>query len=552
MLGKSTESKLVSLYGSEVGRKTFLRLVEIVGDLEIKSKIKSKELWSQKDIALITYPDSISEKNTPTLKTLSKFLDKFVKNKFEILHVLPFYPYSADRGFSITGYFEVSKKFGTWKDIKTLSNKYRLMTDLISNHVSKKHKWFREFVKGNKIYEDYFIWFTKDNYPPEGQIKIIRRGRPTPVLNPFKTKKGIRYLWSTYSIGNLIDQIDLNYKNPEVFLEIVKVFLFYIKKGINILRFDGIGGLWKELGTSCKHLPQNHTIVSLLREIGGAVNPNALIFTETTTATFEENISYMAKGQADVVYNFTLAPLVLLSFYSGSAKKLSDYAKKIDCPKNKTLFNILDIHDGINMYSASEFLDASETKTIIANVKERGGEFSYRSLSNGERAIKELNITWWSALSDDNAGFEINLRKFITSRAIAMALKGIPAVYYLSLFGAKNDTMTFGKTKHGRDLNRTTFLYGDIFHKMADKNSRESRIFKALEKLVEKRKIFSAFHPDARQKVLNLDKRLFALLRGRGNNSVLALHNVSKDSVEVKYKGKSFLLEPFSYIWQKI
>ncbi len=545
--------RLKVLYGDKEGEKLALSLVDLISKFDYDNASKNTKYWDEKDIALITYPDSIIEDNQKTLKTLSEFLNNFIKDKINIVHILPFFEYSGDRGFSITDYRKVKSEFGDWEDVSLISSKYRLMADFVANHVSKSHEWFKEFLNGNKKYEDYFIWFDKDNLPDEDEIKKVRRGRATPLLTPFETKSGLKYLWTTYSIGSLIDQIDLNYKNPEVFLEAIKTLLFYLKKDFSIIRLDGIGGLWKKLGTSCKHLPENHIIVSLFRDIIEELKTNTLLFTETTTATHDENISYMKQNEANAVYNFMLAPLVLNSFYKSDTNLLTNLAKKFDPGSQNTFFNILDIHDGINLYSISHEVDESKLETLITEVKNRGGVFSYRSLSNGEKAVKEMHITWWSAINKEGElPFDLELKRFITSRAMAMALKGIPAVYYLSLIGARNDTGAYEKSGIGRDMNRTNLAYLELKNKLTDENSREYKIFNALMSLMEERKNISAFHPDEKQEILNLDRRIFALLRGEGENAVLALHNVSGDIVNIKYANMDYTILPYSYLWERI
>ena len=551
MQGNSFKQKLISLYGKERGKLTADKLQKIIDKAKPKIICKNRSLWDEKDITLITYADSFQESGTPTLKTLNKFLREYIEGMFSIVHILPFYPSTSDRGFCPSDFFRVNKEFGWWSDVKAIGRKYRLMTDLILNHVSLEHYWFKKFLESDPRYENFFIAFREDNLPSDEQIKMVRRGRTTPLLNPFNTKKGVRYLWSTYSTGGIIDRADLNYHNSEILLEMIRVYLFYLEKGMRILRFDGVGGLWKELGTTCKHLSQNHTIVSLFRGIMDKVSCGSLIFTETTTASFEENISYLNNKEAHVVYNFALAPHVLLAFYTESAEKLGVFIDRLKTDSgSNTFFNILDVHDGINMYAASRMLGKNDLQIIFDGVKNRCGEFSYRNLPDGGKEIKEMHITWWSALSKDGEEpFELQLRKFITSRAIAMSFAGIPAVYYLSLFGAKNDTKAYEATQHGRDINRTNLFYKEISEKLSDKNSREFNIFNALMNLVEKRRSLKAFHPNAKQEVLYLDPRVFAIVRGEGKSKVLALHNVSKQKVSLHYQNKNYTLDPYSYSW---
>lgn len=552
MRTRALKKKLIYLYGKADGLKTAAGLERLINRTEVKDEARKSSRWDEKDIALIAYPDSFQEKGIPPLKTLNKFLRKYIGDRFKIVHVLPFYPYSSDRGFAIIDAFKVNHRFGSWADIKQITQKYRLVADLVTNHVSVKNRWFQEFLKGNPKYKDFFIWFSEDNLPPKETLQIVRRGRAAPLLTPFKTKDGFKYLWTTYSVGETSDQIDLNYHNPAVLIEEVRVLLNLIKRGARLIRLDGVGGLWKELGTICKHLPQTHELIKIFRMVVDATYPSAIIMTETTTATYEERIRYLSDQEASVIYNFDLAPLILYSFYSNSVEKLANFIKRMRPPsKQCTYFNILDIHDGINVYSVNHLLNENEMQLMYDEVTKRGGVFSYRNLANGEKGVKEMQITWWSAINERSAdSFELQLQKFLTSRAIALSLAGIPAIYYLSLFGSQNDSKAYDKTRHGRDINRTNFSFTKLQKQLVSKNSRESKIFAALTTLIERRKLTKAFHPDASQAVLNLNPRVLAFTRGTGKEKILALFNFAPDKVEVRYKGQIYKLDAFAFIWQ--
>lgn len=551
----SIAEKLKLLYGEEKGKKAAATIESLIQTARTSIRCKQSQLWDEKDIFLITYPDSFKEEATPTLTTLNKFLEAHLNSVINGVHILPFYPFSSDRGFSIIDYNQVKQEFGKWTDIEKIGRNYRLMVDLVLNHLSVEHEWFQKFLAGDPKYENYFIWFEKGNIPHEDLKKVIR-SRTTPLVTPFKTAKGERYVWTTYSVGDSTDQIDLNYQNPEVLIEIVKIFLNLLKEGVTIFRFDGASGIWKQLGTSCRHLPQTHTIIKLFRQILDEVCPSAIIITEVTTGSLSENINYFGDGrdEANIVYNFSLAPLVLQSYYSASVKHLNEWQDSVNPGKNtNTFFNILDIHDGINIHSAKSFLNDSELEVLFTNVAERGGKFSYRLWSDGQKTVKEMHITWWSALNGKgDESFELQMQKFITSRAIAMSIKGIPAIYYLSLFGKENDISAFAKTKHGRDINRTSLSYGQTNRDLSQKGSRDARIFYGLHELINRRKQLSAFHPNAPQKILLLDDRVFSVLRGEGKDCVLALHNLSSAKIELKYLERVFSLEPYGYIWEKV
>ncbi len=542
--------KLISLYGGDKGKKTAKKLEEIISEAKSKITPSGKEFWDEEDIFLITYPNSFWEKNVLPLKTLNKFIDMHLRGTFDAVHILPFFPYSSDKGFSVIDYYQVKPEFGSWQHIEAISKSYRLMADLVLNHVSVKHEWFQKFLAGEEKYWNYFIHFAKDEIPHEA-LKKVSRPRASPLLTSFSTKRGERWVWTTFSVENSTDQVDLNYKNPEVLQEIIRVLLFYLEKGVRIFRLDAIPYIWKEVGTNCKSLPQVHTIISILRGVLDQVCPAALIVTQSSVS-FEENISYFGKSTpaSQIVYNFSLPPLVLNAFYAQNNSHLNNLALKMNVPNERcSFFNVLALHDGIGINGAKGFLSDQELQHMFDRVQKNSGQLSYRTAPDGKKRVIEMNSTWWSALNTDEESFELQKRKFITSYAICMALKGIPALYYLSLFGQSNDLELYKKTKIKRDLNRTEYSLDAIQLQLAKSDSKEATIATELKELVAKRKTMRAFHPNAQQDVVNLDPRVFALVRGEGSERVLALHNISKDRVEVDYEGKKFALEPYDFDW---
>ena len=551
-------NKLIYLYGEEKGREAEERLKSIIKEAKSNTISEDRQLWDEKDIFLITYPDSFYEKKSPTLQILNKLLLYHLRGGtnggISGVHILPFYPYSSDRGFSITDYYQVKKEFGTWQDVENIAKNYRLMADLVLNHVSVKHAWFQKFLAGDPKYEDYFIWFKKDKIPHE-ELKKVDRPRATPLLTPYKTIKGERWIWTTFSVENSTDQVDLNYKNPEILLEIVRIILFLLQKGVRIFRLDAIPYIWKKLGTSCENLPEAHVVVSLLRNVLDLVCTTALLISQSSVP-FEENLVYFGQEskESNILYNFALPPLVLQAFYSQSNKHLNELAEKMKVPdSDSAFFNILAVHDGIGVTGAKGFLSEQEFKIVYQKIEERGGKLSYFRQPDGNKSVRELNITWWSALNSIEAEpFDLQLKKFITSHAIAFSLVGIPAVYYLSLFGGQNDLSLFAQTKIKRDINRTNLDLRSLNFRLKNKDAKEAKVFAATINLIKKRKSLKAFHPNARQEVLFSDERVFALLRGEKDKQILALHNLSDAKVKVQYQGKTYLLEPYSFIWQEL
>ncbi len=546
--------ELFLLYGEKEAKKTEQIIEKLITQSKKKIFCKDQPFWQEKDVALITYPDSFVQKNLPSLKVLQSFLSNYLPDLFSIIHVLPFFPYSSDRGFSVIDYYQVKNEFGSWDDIVNISKSYRFMADLVINHISAKSEWFKKFLEADERYWNYFIHFREDEIPYE-QIKKVFRPRATPLLTPFTTKKGKRFVWTTFSVEDSTDQVDLNFHNPQVLIEVVKILLFLLEKGVRIFRLDAVGYLWKKLGTNCLNLHEVHVIVSLIRIILDKICKSAIIIAENNQP-YEENITYFGDGfhEAQIIYNFSLPSLVLYSFYNGSADILLNWTEKITPPSSyTTFFNFLDTHDGISISGARGILSEREIQNIVDRVIDHEGQVSKRLYPDGNLLVYELNSTWWSALNKRaEEPFDLQLNKFITSRAISMALAGIPAIYYLSLFGQENDLNLFEKTKIKRDINRTNLDLQILSMKLKNKNSRDGKIFQAMTSLIKKRKNIKAFHPNAKQKIVKLDKRVFSLVREFKGSKVLALHNVSSDLVEVRYDSGTYKLKPYSYLWVEL
>jgi glucosylglycerate phosphorylase len=544
---------LIFLYGQDQGEATYKELQTIIQNTQFPKIDPRPSLFSEKDITMITYGNAFHEPEKPTLQTLNTFLSEHITDSMNTVHVLPFHPDGLDRGFSVVDFYRVKEGFGDWPDIESIAQKYNLMADLVLNHVAAEHDWFQKFLAGEEQYKDYFISYNPEDLTDElkSQLSKVFRPRSSPLLTPFDTKNGKRFVWTTFSVGGKTDQVDLNYRNPKVLLEMLQVFFFQIQKGVRVFRMDAVTYVWKELGTSCVHLPQGHAILQIFRSLLDTVCPGGLIITETNVP-HKENISYYGDGenQAHMVYNFALPPLTLHAIYTGNAAYLSEWATTLTLPSDKTaFFNFLASHDGIGILGARGVLPDDEIEKIFETIIDHGTRFGYKDLPDGQRTIYEMCATWWSAVSKDEVPFEETLQKVLMTHAICFALAGVPAVYYLSLIGKANDIEAFNQTGHIRDILRTNVDYAWLNDRLIDPNSKEAKVFSAMKELIKERTSHPAFHPNAAQEILALDTRVFALLRKSENERLLALHNVSQDHVTVEFENKSYDLKPYGYLW---
>ena len=504
--------------------------------LEKEKTYDPRERFSEQDMILITYGDIVKGSGKTPLSTLHDFVNTYNRGAVNTLHILPFFPYSSDRGFAVVDHKLVDPELGSWEDIREKKRRYDLMFDAVLNHVSSRSELFREFLNGNPRYSDFFIAFdSPDDLTPDQRRKIFRP-RTSDILTRFETLYGTKWVWTTFSE----DHIDLNFRNPEVLMQVLESTLFYIRKGADILRLDAVTYIWAEPGTESVHLPQTHEIVKLLRDVVDSVGSGVALVTETNVP-HEKNISYFGDGgdEAHMVYNFALPALVLHTFYRQDSRILSRWAEDLRPPSDTaTFFNILDTHDGIGLQGAMEILSPEEIDFIVKTAGARGASISHKMTDNRTEEPYEINTTWWSAVNDDNGREDLawKVRRYIASRSIALVLQGVPGIYVHGFMGTSNDLGRVKETGVKRDVNRAFIDSEQAARDMADPGSKLFLIRSAAAKLHLLRTRHRAFHPRGGQKVLHLSPGVFAVVRisPEGDDRILALTNVTEKKIRLK------------------
>ena len=486
----------------------------------------------EKDSILITYGDICQSPGKTPLSSLAAFLNQFVGDEISTIHILPFYPYSSDDGFSVIDYLQVNPELGTWENIKSIGTHYRLMFDLVANHVSRKSIWFKEYLQGVPEKSGYFIEMT--DIP---DLAKVFRPRALPLLTPVGTGDNPRKVWTTFSE----DQIDLNYANPAVLLEILDVLSRYVLEGAEFIRLDAIAFIWKEIGTSCIHHPKTHRIIQLMRKFLEAAGANVTIITETNVP-HKDNISYFGNGynEAAMVYNFPLPPLTLHAFMSEDATILTTWASSLEFPSDKvTYFNFLASHDGIGVNPVKGILSHADIDWIANRIQALGGYVSKKNNPDGTTSPYELNCNFLSALAsgpDEKISIELEAARFIASQSIMLALRGVPGIYFHSLVGSKNWVEGPRITGMARSINREKLPLDYLVTVLTDKKSLQYNIFNKYRHMLSVRTKNKAFCPSSEQEILFLHDSVFAVLRTSGNRStaVFCLTNVSSKYVSVK------------------
>ncbi|MBN2764434.1 MAG: sugar phosphorylase [Bacteroidales bacterium] len=502
---------LQKIYGERFSESIVNEIYKLINDCHPTGTCQDS-LWSQQDIILIVYGDSVlSDKKSP-LKALSAFLKEYVNDTISCVHILPFFPYSSDDGFSVMDYMNVNPDLGDWHDIRDISVNYDLMTDLVINHVSQHHQWFVNYLNNTVPGKDYFIMAD-----PKTDLSSVVRPRSSPLLTEFQSVDGVRYVWTTFSH----DQVDLNFRNPAVLIEMIRVFLFYLQKGARIIRLDAIAFLWKQIGTSCLHLPETHEVVKLLRTVGTAVDPGFLLLTETNVPN-RENLGYFGAGdEAHMVYQFSFPPLLLYTLFSGNAEYLLKWLASLPDPgKDCTFLNFTASHDGIGIRPLEGLLPHSEIEKLLEGMQYSGGCLSLKRNPDGHESVYEINITYFDALKDTTSGADdLQVKRFLCSQVIMAGLKGIPAFYLHSLLAATNDYEGMNKTGKLRSINRRKYSDSEIASLLGEETISQF-VFRELKRIIDIRKTQSAFHPDSLQAIYT------------GNNNFVSLTRINNDTGE--------------------
>lgn len=551
---------LTFLYGEDHASRLLDRVQSLLADHRARISPRDGGL-SQRDSILILYGDQIQSPNQKPLQTLKKFCDTYLTDVVSGIHILPFYPWTSDDGFSVVDYRQIDSALGDWDDVSSMQN-FRLMFDTVINHISSKSDWFQKFLQDDPRYKDYFI--TVEGEP---DLSKVVRPRALPLLTSFQTPSGEKKVWTTFSD----DQIDLNFKNPEVLFEILDILLLYAEHGADFIRLDAIAYLWKEIGTTCIHLPQTHAVVQFLRAALNEVAPHVHLITETNVPHVD-NISYFGDGtnEAQLVYNFALPPLTLHAFHTGDARILSNWAKTLSLPsKQTTFFNFLASHDGIGMNPARGILSDEQINLLVNKTLEHGGLISYKQNADGTQSPYEMNINYFDALSNpnDNEPLELQINRFIAAQAIMLSLIGVPGIYFHSLFGSRGWLEGVKQTGRNRTINREKLQMDELQNQLAGENSLRFKVFTKYSQLLKARSGTSAFHPHGTQTVLNLHPSVFAIERISPDEKsrVLCLHNVSEKKISFTTKHESahdlftgqviqisnITLEPYQVLWLK-
>ncbi len=430
-------------------------------------------------VELITYPDTLGR----NLAELHNVLNEYFSDVIDGIHILPYYPSSADRGFAPLTHMTVDPSFGTWKDIQALAKDYAITSDLIINHISSQSPYFQDFLRNGKqsAYADYFITPAKfsrrilPQFPRTNKtlliidsianalrhydklfhikginkyaLQKIYRPRPGSPFVDFADYHGATHtIWCTFSNA----QIDLDINNTAVW-ELLRSYIHNLSEhGIASLRLDAVGYVIKKRGTSSFMIPETYAFITEIAQIAHAHNMTIL---PEVHGDYTQQLRLAQTPGVDYTYDFQLPILAIHALFSHTTEKLMRW---IDLrPDN--IVTTLDTHDGLPIVDVANLLSKKEVDAVVAQIKKNGGNATLRA--SGKNAqnvdIYQVNCTYYSAIGENDDAY-------IAARAIQCFIPGTPQIYYVGLLAGTNDEELLKKTDVGRNINRHAYSVTEI------------------------------------------------------------------------------------------
>ncbi len=401
----------------------------------------------QNKVQLITYPDSLG-RNLPELHYV---LRKYFRKAVGGVHILPFYPSSADRGFSPLTYDQVDPRFGTWEDVEKIGQDFDLIIDFVVNHISRQSDFFQDYVlKGPKSeFADMFLSFNKlspDGFISAEDLAKVYTRKPRPPYQVLERSDGsLEKIWCTFDY----EQIDLDYNSSKT-REVMRNFLIRLARSRpKMIRLDAFAYTTLKIGTNCFFLePQVWELLEWFDDFASAFDTQIL-------PEVHEHFTYQLKlsKKGYWVYDFALPMLVLNALYHHSAKKLKNWLRI--CPRKQ--ITTLDTHDGIGVVDVDGLLDPEDIERTLEGLYQKGSNIKkiYSGPEYQNLDIYQVNCTYYSAL-------EKNDDSYLTARTLQFFAPGIPQVYYVGLLAGENDVELVEKTRLGRNINRHNYSLEEV------------------------------------------------------------------------------------------
>lgn len=374
-----------------------------------------KGQWWKNTVIYETYVDKFAG----NFRNFEKKLGYLENLGINCVHILPFFPSpGADEGYDVTDYTSVRNDLGSLKDIESFITEaskqdIRIIIDLVLNHTSIQHPWFKKALSSPKSPKrNYYLWSSTGKEFPEAYNPFSHLKLKNWIFDPTSQQ----YYYSTF----LPEQADLNWDNPEVEEEILKVMDFWTDVGVSGFRLDATSFLIKRSGTSCRHLPETHAILKRIRKHLKNRRSDAILLGEIH-APIETMSSYFGNGdECHMAYHFPFMQQAFLSLAREDPLMVKNViAVSSNIPDSCRWAIFLTSHDEITLTT----MGASERAEVISFLDPEN-KWAFKP-------GKSISMRLASALKESR-------EKIIGAFELLFKSPGSPIIYYGSEIGMLN------------------------------------------------------------------------------------------------------------------
>ncbi len=486
--------------------------------LDVKRE-KHQDWYKQNDmLGMMFYIDNFAG----DMKGVKSRLDYIEQCNVNYIHLMPFLETPkgrSDGGYAVSDFRKVQENLGTMEDLEKLTDAchkkgINVCMDFVMNHTSEDHEWAKKARQGDGEYMSRYFFF-ENSYIPSLYERTVPQVFPTTAPGNFTyLPEENRFVMTTFYPY----QWDLNYRNPRVFNEMMYHFLYLANKGIDIIRIDAVPYIWKELNTSCRNLPQVHTIVRMMRMIGEIVCPGILLLGEVVMEP-EKVVPYFGtveKPECHMLYNVTT---MATTWHTVATRDVRLLKKQLDIvnslPKDYVFLNYLRCHDDIGWgldygtLMTEGIGERSHKKYLNDYFQGYAGDSNSRGeLYNADPVTGDARFCGTTAsmcgvekagFEQDEAAMEKAVQKDVMLHAYMFMQSGIPVLYSGDEIGQVND-YTYkedpDKAADSRYIHRGAMNW-ELAKNISQKDTVEAKIFHRLEQLEQLRKKEKVFMSNA-------------------------------------------------------
>jgi glycosidase len=389
---------------------------------------------------LLAYPSNIVRPETPGLRTLTELIRDNFSDVFAAIHVLPPYESSSDFGFAPINHTKISAEHGEWQDLAGLAKVAPVVLDLVVNHTSADHMWFKQFAAGRDEYDHFYIE-CDPSAPPAGHA---RSGR-----------KGIAYLPQGSAVSAVLaryspDQPDLNYQNPKVLRAMCEVAARVAEQPVSGFRVDAIAYTWKKAACVQPHSASAQQLLKVFTGVVQGIASDALVIPEVD---IDAHGALYVDAPGVRGYSYATAPLLVYAALSGDAAPLRRFlSSSIRDPLSAQSIRFISTHDGLMLRSYAPVLSNDQCEYLADAAIRAGGHVS-RSEAG---CVYELNIPIVTLLGGPNG---LGNQRLLASIFAMISMPGTPAIYMNTLLGVSLSGEAVADARDPRAINRQTICW---------------------------------------------------------------------------------------------